>query len=325
MKKDSDDLLNKIVIQKTGDFETDLRNIAVTLRDNFDYIEDETFVQALDQYLTAAYADKSESLETMLTDIDQSGDAEFIDRMRQLFDQEPIRAQFETALFIRKMEDDFSNLRPKMNEKHLAIFSAIDQFKFYFDNGPEIELQPTERDYAGLYRFYAQLLFKGNDWRDSAENYQQAILWNPYDSSIYYELAHLYQEMNQFGMSYPTILSALKHSVTCEELAQGFSLLGAFYASKEDWEIAYRLYELSQDWQNTEAVNTAISDLEDQVDQAVLAAMPRAEVLKKLSLNHYPNEDMVAALADYTDNQANSELQAELQAVKTALDRCHDR
>ena len=299
MSEKKEDLLNQIVIQNTGDFETDLRHIAQTLRDNFDYIEDEAFIKALDQYLVEAYTDKADSLETILTDIKQTDDEEFMSNMKKMSQDNPTRAQFETSLFIRKMEEDFSEIRPRMYEKNISIYSPIDQFEFWLENGSEMILKPTKRDYANLYKDYARILVTSNEWREATEMYQQATLWNPYDAPAYLELAELYQNMGQYGMSYPTILSGLKHAYFPHCLAQGFYLLGQFYLSKGDTMSAYELFHLSLLWDESEEAKKAFYELMEQMPEQMRVDLTAPEVLAAVNLSMYPDAEKLAALENY--------------------------
>lgn len=325
MQKDRDALLNKIVIQKTGDFETDLRNIANTLRENFKYVEDKDFIQALDAYLREAYTTKTDGLENMLIDIERSGDDEFFTKMREMFIEDPAQAQFEVSLFIRKMEDEFSDIKPKMDEKKMSIFKPLDKFRFTYDN-PEIKLVETERDYAQMYKEYARLLFLGNEWRDAAEMYQQAMLWNPYDTSIYFELAELYQEMDQFGMSYPTILSGLDHSIMCSELAQGFYLLGKFYLSKLDKETAYQLFQVSLSWQENEATYVMLKKLKQELGNQVSHLDDTEQLLQKLSLDQYPSQSRLDDLQAYIETaKISPEAKNELQRITESVITCRSK
>lgn len=300
MDKDQEKLIQRIEAVPTEDYSYCIQIISKILRDNHTHTSDEEFIAAFNQVMTDKFPNQSTDYSQMIAEIKMQDDAEFVKRVRHIMLEDPIRANFEMSLYIRRMEDDFNRFTPKKNIKNLSVYDELDLFQFIYHNEPGLELAPTTRDYAGMYVEYAKVQIQANEWREAIDSYQQALLWNPYDVDTIYALAELYQEMEQYGMSYPTVLNGLSYSLRVEDLANGFALIGDFYYRKEDLEKAYMLYHISLMWDENEAARAGLDVLEemDREWPEVLEGKDQEAFLDELGLNQYPSVDMLTALKE---------------------------
>ena len=300
MDKDQEKLIQRIQAVPTDDYSYCIQVISKILRDNHKHTSDEAFIKAFNEVMTEKFPNQSTDYNQMIAEIKMQDDAEFVKRIRNITAVDPVRANFEMSLYIRRMEDDFDRFTPKKNIKNLSIYDELDLFQFIYNNDTGLELSPTTRDYAGMYVEYAKVQIKANEWREAIDSYQQALLWNPYDVDTIYALAELYQEMEQYGMSYPTILNGLSYSLRVEDLAYGFALIGDFYYSKEDFEKAYTLYHISLMWDENDNARAGLEVLEelDREWPAILEGKEQEAFLDDLGLNDYPSVDMLTALKE---------------------------
>lgn len=294
-------LLNAIKAHYTGDIVKDMRYATEQLCGHFDVLRnDEAFRQQLEDMLAEQYPERRSIIAEIWRDLAIRSDDEFIMQMFKLVqaDQAP-QAQFQMNLFIWAMEADFRQFKPKFNEKYLSIYDYIDLFEFNLHESPEMELRVTERNYAGIYITYAKILLAANEWQEAAEAYQQALLWNPYDVGTIFDLADLYQQLNQYGMSYATTLSGLKFAIRPGDLARGFSYLGNFYRKKEEDHVAYGFYQLSHYWQPTHHVDEQLQTLEHLKANAELDLEEDGAArafLARYNIASYPNPHHMNAL-----------------------------
>ncbi|MBR2130577.1 MAG: hypothetical protein IJ931_06900 [Aerococcus sp.] len=300
MDKDQEKLIQRIQAVPTDDYSYCIQVISKILRDNHKHTSDEAFIKAFNEVMTEKFPNQSTDYNQMIAEIKMQDDAEFVKRIRNITAVDPVRANFEMSLYIRRMEDDFDRFTPKKNIKNLSIYDELDLFQFIYNNDTGLELSPTTRDYAGMYVEYAKVQIKANEWREAIDSYQQALLWNPYDVDTIYALAELYQEMEQYGMSYPTILNGLSYSLRVEDLAYGFALIGDFYYRKEDFEKAYTLYHISLMWNENDNARAGLEVLEelDREWPAILEGKEQEAFLDDLGLNDYPSVDMLTALKE---------------------------
>lgn len=300
MDKDQEKLIKQIQAVPTDDYRYCVQVISKLLRENHQHTVDDGFIEAFNEVMTEKFPNQERDFNQVIAEVKMQDDAEFVKRIRQTMSDDPVRANFEMSLYIRQMEDDFNQFTPKKNIQNLSIYDELDLFQFIYHSEPGVELLPTTRDYAGMYVEYAQVQIKANEWREAIDSYQQALLWNPYDVGINYALAELYQEMEQYGMSYPTILKGLSYSLRVEDLAYGFALIGDFYYRKEDFEKAFMLYHISNIWDENEVANAGIAILEEMDHDwpEVLEGKEQEQFLEELGLNNYPSIDMLTSLKE---------------------------
>lgn len=255
MNKEHDRLLAQIAALCTGDFEADIVNIGKALIVNFDLVHDDDFLLALEEELHELYPEQQTKFREIFHRLDEETDDAFQARMLELLaDGEAHQARFEMEAFIRVMEEDFDSYHPKPYVKYLSIFDPLAYFSFKINERPGTHLVRTRRDYPSIYLTYAKILLALNERKEAAEAYQQAILWNPYAVETIYELTKLYQDMEQFGMSYATLLNGLEYSLLRKNLAQGYYYLARFYDYKGKPEVSYQFYSISLDWQERKVV-----------------------------------------------------------------------
>ncbi|MDO4670344.1 MAG: hypothetical protein Q4A67_02605 [Aerococcus sp.] len=294
-------LLDAIKAHHTGDIVKDMRYVTEKLRGQFDALRnDDEFREQLEAMLVEWYPERHNTITEMWRDLAVRSDDEFIMRMFGLVQSDQAtQAQFQMNLFIWAMEEEFRQFKPKFNEKYLSIYDNIDLFEFHLHESAEMELRVTERNYAGLYITYAKILLAANEWQEAAEAYQQALLWNPYAVGTIFDLADLYQQLNQYGMSYATALSGLKVAIRPEDLARGFHALGNFYRKKGEDHIAYGFYQLSDYWHPTKSVSDQLQELHSLADEAALDltedGASRA-FLARYNIGSYPNPHHMNAL-----------------------------
>ncbi|RPA58661.1 hypothetical protein EF384_07150 [Aerococcus agrisoli] len=300
MDKEQERLIERIKAVPTDDYGYCIQTISKLLRDNYKHTHSEDFVTSFNQVMTDKFPDRANDYDQMIADVTMQDDAEFVKRINAITAIDPVRANFEMSLYIRRMEDDFDQFTPKKNIQNLSIYDELDLFQFIYHNESGTELLPTVRDYAGMYIEFAKVQIQANEWREAIESYQQALLWNPYDVETIYALAELFQEMEQYGMSYPTILNGLSYSLRVEDLAYGFALIGDFYYRKEDYDKAYMLYNISLMWDDNDVASEGLEILEelDREWPEVLEGKEQEAFLEELGLNEYPSIDMLTALKE---------------------------
>lgn len=300
MDKVQEQLIARLKAVPADDYSYCVQAISKILRDNYQHTDDEEFIEAFNQVMKDKFPDQTADYNQMIADVKMQDDAEFVKRIRTIMEESPVRANFEMSLYIRRMEDDFDQFTPKKNIKNLSIYDEVDLFQFIYNNETGIELAPTTRDYAGMYIEYAKIQIQANEWREAIESYQQALLWNPYDVETIYALAELFQEMEQYGMSYPTILNGLSYSLRVEDLAYGFALIGDFYFRKGDLEKAYMLYNISTMWDENNVARAGLNQLSemDREWPEVLEGEAQEAFLEELGLQEYPSMDMLTALKE---------------------------
>lgn len=300
MDKDQEKLIQRIQAVPTDDYSYCIQVISKILRDNHKHTSDDEFIKAFNEVMTEKFPNQATDYNQMIAEIKMQDDVEFVKRIRNIMAIDPVRANFEMSLYIRRMEDDFDQFTPKKNIKNLSIYEELDLFQFIYHNEPGLELEPTTRDYAGMYVEYAKVQIQANEWREAIDSYQQALLWNPYDVDTIYALAELYQEMEQYGMSYPTVLNGLSYSLRVEDLAYGFALIGDFYYHKEDFEKAYMLYHISLMWNENDNARAGLEVLAelDREWPEILEGKEQEAFLEDLGLNDYPSVDMLTALKE---------------------------
>ncbi|MDO4680577.1 MAG: hypothetical protein Q4A55_04915 [Aerococcus sp.] len=294
-------LLETIKAHYTGDIIKDMRYITDKLHGHFEALrQDEAFRKVLEDMLIAQYPENRNTITEMWRDLSLRSDDEFIMRMFGLVDDDQApQAQFQMNLFIWMMEAEFRQFKPKFNEKYLSIYDDIDLFEFNLHESPEMELRVTDRNYAGIYITYAKILLAANEWQEAAEAYQQALLWNPYDVRTIFDLAALYQQLNQYGMSYATTLNGLKYAIRPQDLARGFNYLGNFYRKKEEDHVAYGFYQLSHYWQPMQSVSeqlAALNHLKGDAELDLEEDGAARAFLARYNIGSYPNLHHLNAL-----------------------------
>lgn len=299
MNQEQEALLAEIKNHYTGDFREDGQIILPKLQKKLGTVVDAEFISLVENYFKEVYPDHYVSYEEIMEDIQLNDDVLFLSKMDELVEKgNTAQAQFEMTLFIHKMEEEFRKYKPRKDVKQLSIFELEDLFQFIVQNDEQINLAPTERDYAGIYHAYAEILIANNEWREAAEAYQQAQLWNPYDPEIHYDLAYLFLKMEQYGMFYANVITGLDNSIRIEDLARGFAYLGDFYRNKNDFVAAAQMYHISNDWHPNEYAEAGLQACLEETGKIApaLSGDELAEFLNKYNIEGYPDEDAVAYL-----------------------------
>lgn len=299
MNQEQEALLAEIKSHYTGDFQKDGQIILSKLQKKLGTVVNAEFISRVEVYFKEAYPDHYVSHEEIMADIQLNDDVLFLSKMDELVEKgNTAQAQFEMMLFIHKMEDEFSKYKPRKDVTQLSIFELEDLFQFIVQNGSQVKLEPTERDYAGIYHAYAEILIANNEWREAAEAYQQAQLWNPYDPEIYYDLAGLFLKMEQYGMFYTNVMAGLDNSIRIEDLARGFAYLGDFYRVKSDFLIAAQMYHISNGWYPNMSAEAGLQICLDETGKIApaLSGDELDEFLNKYSIDGYPDEATVNRL-----------------------------
>lgn len=298
MNKQQEHLFTEIKAMYTGNYAKDSLEILPKLQKKLGNEVDSEFISVVEAYFAEAYTDDYVSFDDILADINTKDDEAFIEKMRKLIQVDnSAQAQFEMSIFISKMEDEF-NFTPHMDTKQLSIFELEHLFQFIVQNEGHVKLDPTERDYATIYRAYAEILFANNDWRDATDAYQQAQLWNPYDPEIHFDLAALCREMEQFGMFYTNVITGLDNSIKVEDLSRGFAYLGDFYREKRDFVVASQIYHISNAWEENELATAGLSACFAETGKIMpaLEGDELDEFMDKYNINKYPAKATVKYL-----------------------------
>src|SRR5699024_3869468 len=93
--------------------------ISKILRDIHKHTRDEAFIKAFNEVMTEKFPNQSTDYNQMIAEIKMQDDAEFVKRIRNITAVDPVRANFEMSLYIRRMEDDFDRFTPKKNIKNI--------------------------------------------------------------------------------------------------------------------------------------------------------------------------------------------------------------
>lgn len=299
MNEQQEQLLAEIKSCYTGDFQKDGQVILPKLQKHLGQDVNTELILELEKYFEEVYPNQYISFQKVLADIDIDDDALFLSKMDEFVENgDTAQAQFEMTLFIRKMENEFDQYKPKLNVKQLSVFELEDLFQFIVQNEDPIRLEPTERDYAGIYQAYAEILIANNEWREAAEAYQQAQLWNQYNPEIHYDLAALFLKMEQYGMFYANVISGLDNSIRIEDLARGFAYLGDFYRNKRDFVVAAQMYHISNDWYPNDLAELGLQICLDETGK-ISPALKGEELdafLSKYNVDEYPDQEAVSYL-----------------------------
>ncbi len=300
MDEQQQSLLNDLSKNFTGNFKDDMTYIVSKVKDHFrDLQEDEELRQRIEKVLLDAYPEEEEPILRLWTDLTDRSDDDFIQHMKELIDEgKATDAQFEMNLFINAMEADFIEYKPKPNVKYYSINDWIDLFIFTWYEPQTLELRPTKRDYSKIYNSYAEVLMAANEWQEAAEAYKQALLWNPYNAKTIFNLAGVYQLMEQYGMSFATILNGFRYAVRREDFSRGYAYLAYFYEKKDDLKTATQLYYLSLAWSDNSRAQERLAVIEEEM--GYLEPALEGEALQKFKkdyrINNYPNAEMLNGL-----------------------------
>lgn len=155
------------------------------------------------------------------------------------------------------------------NEKILSIISFTEIYLFNNIYNKDNEYKIYKEPVSSIYYLLALTYLNDKNYLDAAKEFKNAISWNPYDATSYFQLVEIYMKENDYEKMKVVLFEMHKFIYFYEDLGQFYKYLGNYLFLVKNYEAAGLCYSYATYFITDTDVDTMLIKIAGEVKKPV--------------------------------------------------------